>query len=299
MYAYDGDNLIEETNSSGAVVARYADGTNVDEPLAELRSGTTSYYEADGLGSVTSLSNAAGALANTYTYDSFGNLVASTGTLANSFRYTGREFDSETNLYYYRARYYDSAAGRFLSEDPIGFGGGDVNLYAYVGGMATSRVDPSGHQMICPFFNPGCIQQQHLSDCAKKVLQPYFPGFNLDHVVISPGLPGFTALTPGFEPSAITLNGTVFYQQGFFSGDAQGLSYLGHELTHVGQESSGFLPPNYLRDYLKNLANGMNTLDAYQNIGAEKAATAMENRIFDDLFDKNKLNQICKDYYCK
>jgi RHS repeat-associated protein len=201
---------------------------------------------------------------------------------------------------YYRARYYDPTVGRFLSEDPIGFAAGDLDLYAYVGGMATSRVDLSGHQMICPFSEPGCIQRQHLSDCAKKVLQPYFPGLNLDNVVISPGMPGFTALTPGFQPGAITVNGTIFYQQGQFSGDANGLSYLGHELTHVVQEGSGFLPPNYLHDYFKNLANGMNPLDAYENTGAEKAAKAVENRIFDDLFRHyGPGKEICKDSKCE
>src|SRR6185369_14024753 len=72
IYAYDGDNLIEETNSSGIAVARYSQGLNIDEPLAMLRSSTTTYYHADGLGSVTSLSNGAGSLAQTYGYDSFG-----------------------------------------------------------------------------------------------------------------------------------------------------------------------------------------------------------------------------------
>jgi hypothetical protein len=75
VYAYDGDNLIEETNSSGAVVARYSQTQNIDEPLAMLRGGATSFYYADGLGSVTSLSSSAGAIANTYTYDSFGKLA--------------------------------------------------------------------------------------------------------------------------------------------------------------------------------------------------------------------------------
>ena len=113
-------------------------------------------------------------------------------------------------------------------------------------------------------------------------------------------MPGFTALTPGFQPGAITLNGTIFYQQGQFSGDAVGLSALGHELTHVGQESSGFLPPNYLRDCFKNLADGMNPNDAYENIGAEKAAKAAENTIFDDLFRKyGPGKEICKDYKCE
>jgi hypothetical protein len=51
VYAYDGDNLVEETNSSGGVVALYAQTQNVDEPLATLRSSATSYYQADGLGS--------------------------------------------------------------------------------------------------------------------------------------------------------------------------------------------------------------------------------------------------------
>jgi YD repeat-containing protein len=77
IYAYDWVDLIEETNASGAAVARYPQGENIDEPLAVLRSPTTSYYEADGLGSVTTLSNAAGEVANNYTYDSLGNLVAS------------------------------------------------------------------------------------------------------------------------------------------------------------------------------------------------------------------------------
>ncbi len=142
IYAYDGDNLAEEANATGAAVARYMQSANVDEPLAMLRSNT-SYYEGDGLGSLTSLSNASGSLANNYTYDSFGNLVTSAGSLTNSFRYTGREFDSETALYYYRARYYDETSGRFLSEDPIGFGGG-VHFYAYVGNNPVGLVDPFG-----------------------------------------------------------------------------------------------------------------------------------------------------------
>jgi RHS repeat-associated protein len=143
VYAYDGYNLIEETNSSGTAVARYTQTQNIDEPLAELRSGGTSYYEVDGLGSVTSLTSSAGEVANTYTYDSFGNLTASTGTLSNPFRYTAREFDTETNLYFYRARYYDQSTGRFIAEDPIEFDGGK-NFYRYVGNNPISRTDPRG-----------------------------------------------------------------------------------------------------------------------------------------------------------
>jgi RHS repeat-associated protein len=144
VYAYDGDNLIEETNASGAVVARYSQGLNIDEPLAMLRSSATSFYHVDGLGTVTSLSNGSGALAQTYTFDSFGKQTAASGSLTNPFQYTGRESDSETGLYYYRARYYDPSTGRFLSEDPIRFKGGTVNFYPYVDDDPTTQSDPSG-----------------------------------------------------------------------------------------------------------------------------------------------------------
>ena len=144
IYAYDGDNLVEETNSSGTVVARYSQGLNIDEPLAMLRSSTTSYYEADGLGSITSLSSGAGALAQTYTFDSFGKQTASSGSLTNPFQYTAREFDPETSLYYYRARYYDPATGRFVGEDPIRFRAG-IDFYSYVRNRPTGLRDPKGH----------------------------------------------------------------------------------------------------------------------------------------------------------
>ncbi len=142
-YLFDGANLIEELDNAGNVLARYAQGPVADEPLTELRSGTASYYEADGLGSITSLSNGAGTLANTYTYNSYGKLTASTGTITNPFQFTAREFDSETGIYEYRARYYDQNIGRFVSEDQIGFKGG-VDFYAYVGNGPTDWIDPFG-----------------------------------------------------------------------------------------------------------------------------------------------------------
>jgi len=75
VYVYDGDNLVEETNSSGAVVGRYSQGLNIDELLAMLRSGSTSYYEADGLGSLTSLSNTAGTVTFSGQLGAYGTTV--------------------------------------------------------------------------------------------------------------------------------------------------------------------------------------------------------------------------------
>jgi RHS repeat-associated protein len=97
----------------------------------------------DGLGSVTSLTTSTGALGNTYKYDSFGNLTASSGTIANRFQYTAREFDPETSLYFYRARYYDPSAGKFLSEDPVRFSAG-IDFYVYVKNGPVDFLDPYG-----------------------------------------------------------------------------------------------------------------------------------------------------------
>jgi len=167
IFAYDGDNLIEETNSSGAAVARYSQTQNIDEPLAMLRSSTTSYYHADGLGSVTSLTNGTGALAQTYSFDSFGNQTASSGSLTNPFRFTGREFDSETNLYFLRARYYDQNGGRLLSEDSARFASGTYDFYTYVDNSPLNFRDPSGNQKA---KGPQTCCQNNI-DIAKKELE--------------------------------------------------------------------------------------------------------------------------------
>jgi RHS repeat-associated protein len=69
-----------------------------------------------------------------------------TSQVGNIFGFTGREFDSESHLYYYRARYYDTKLGRFISADPIGFRGGDFNMYRYVSNNPVNYKDPTGLQ---------------------------------------------------------------------------------------------------------------------------------------------------------
>jgi RHS repeat-associated protein len=155
IYVYDGDNVIQELDGAGPLAAQYTQGLGVDEPLAMYRGLTASYYHADGLGSITSLTDPTAALAASYVYGSFGKLAASTGTLTNPFQYTAREFDSETGLYYYRARYYDPVAGRFLSEDVLKLAGEGTTLYSYVGNSPPNYIDPWGNCRI--LFNGSLI----------------------------------------------------------------------------------------------------------------------------------------------
>lgn len=95
----------------------------------------------DGLGSVVRTTNSAGAVTGSRRYDSFGNFEVG-ATIGYAF--TGREWDTEADLAYYRARYYDPKVGRFLSEDSIGFESG-VNFYTYVNNNPATLIDPSGH----------------------------------------------------------------------------------------------------------------------------------------------------------
>jgi RHS repeat-associated protein len=143
-YVYDGPHIVTEYDGSWNIKAQYVSTLDIDDPLAVTQGENTYYYHKDGLGSVVSLTDSAGKVVKTYTYKSFGEIHSETGSLVQPFTFTGREYDPESGLYFYRARYYDYRAGRFLTKDPIGFAGGDVNLYRYVLNNPIKWVDPFG-----------------------------------------------------------------------------------------------------------------------------------------------------------
>ena len=140
QYYYDNEDIILEVDESQNIFAHYTHGPGIDEPLIMDRGGESYYYLADGLGSVTTITDSNQNIINSYTYDSFGNIIEQTGSLKNPFTYTAREYDTESGLYYYRARYFNPRIGRFLQEDPLW----DVNLYAYVNNNPVNWIDPWG-----------------------------------------------------------------------------------------------------------------------------------------------------------
>jgi len=97
----------------------------------------------DGLGSVVALSDAAGDTVQLYEYSVYGQVAASDPNHPNPFLFTGRRFDTDTGLYYYRARYYNPYIGRFLQTDPLEHGVG-MNFYTYCANDPVGHVDPSG-----------------------------------------------------------------------------------------------------------------------------------------------------------
>jgi RHS repeat-associated protein len=145
--AYSGDNAYADFTGS-SLTSRYLYGDGIDQLFARLNANPVAitWYLTDNLGSVRQLVDNAGTVQDTVTYgDSYGNSPSDSGT-GDRFKFTGREYDSETGLYYYRARYYDPAIARFLSQDPLGFNAGDSNLYRYVRNGPTNATDAMGLQ---------------------------------------------------------------------------------------------------------------------------------------------------------
>jgi len=148
-YLWDGDALVMQLDTLGNRMAEYTYYPGTDNPESVRRhdrGDTTYYYLQDNPGKIVALLKKTGsttAIANHYAYDPFGVSQGGTVTVPDALQFGAREYDAETQLYYNRARYYDPAVGRFVSEDPAGLSAG-INLYAYAGNDPVNNRDASG-----------------------------------------------------------------------------------------------------------------------------------------------------------
>jgi RHS repeat-associated protein len=180
-YVYEGAQFLEERPSTGTT-KRYVYGLGIDRSLAQAVGSATSYFVADHLGSITQVTDSPGTPTVTRRYDPWGNLLQ--GSVAAGYAYTGREWDPETSLYYYRARYYSPGGGLFISEDPIRFRGG-MNFYRYVFGNPIKYTDPSGLEAgrinegfegpYPPIEWPRCYPSCCMKKCLEEIMGPLPP----------------------------------------------------------------------------------------------------------------------------
>jgi RHS repeat-associated protein len=193
-FLYDGDNAVQEL--SGTTVISNSLTAAGGEVIQRTDSSGARNFMTDYLGSTLSLTDSSGAVQTSYTYDPFGNASVGGSATTNSVTYVGREFDNP-GLYFDRARYYSSTIQRFISEDPSGFGGGDVNLYTYAANDPVNHKDSNGqwstvaHDMLLDSGLNGLASQPDI-DAIKLASQAFDartqgPEFANLHAMAKPG----------------------------------------------------------------------------------------------------------------
>ena len=143
-YIFDDWNVIAETNKEGEIKSREVRGY---ELLKKETDNKYYFYHQNEHGDVTHLTNVDEEIENSYSYDVFGNVREEKENIENIFKYTGEQFDKETQQYYLRARFYNPIVGRFTQEDI--YRGDGLNLYVYVINNPLLWVDPSGYAKNC------------------------------------------------------------------------------------------------------------------------------------------------------
>ncbi|GAA5527992.1 RHS repeat-associated core domain-containing protein [Herpetosiphon gulosus] len=166
LYA-DGLNPIAELDSTGNVVAQFIYSVNRYVPNLMIKHGQTYQIITDHLGSPRFVVNAdTGAIAQALTYDPWGNLLSDSNPGFQPFGFAGGLYDPNTRLTRFGVRNYDALTGHWTAKDPIGFAGGDPNLYRYVGNDPINQIDPSGKKGFKSFL--GKIAWDLLTDFLPK-----------------------------------------------------------------------------------------------------------------------------------
>jgi RHS repeat-associated protein len=173
-----------EERQNGNLTVSYVYGSDL---ISQERSGTESFYLVDGLGSVVALSNEAGSVTDTYTYQAFGTLDNMTGGTENQYLFAGEQWDESLDEYYLRQRYYEESLGRFLRRDSYeGDIGNPASLhkFIYASNNSISNTDPSGYITRVEIALGLLITSIFANEMLRSSLT--FDGFSLDYGLPQP-----------------------------------------------------------------------------------------------------------------
>lgn len=148
---------IEERDQADTTARQYVYGIRIDEPIELRTNGQSYYYHCNSLGSIFALTNQSGTTTERYDYNAYGETTIqdTSGTeitesaVGNPYTFTARRLEEESNLHYYRARYYSASLGRFIERDPLGYVDG-MGLYSYTQSNPVNFVDAFGMERQSP-----------------------------------------------------------------------------------------------------------------------------------------------------
>jgi RHS repeat-associated protein len=243
--------VLVETDTSGSTLAKFDYGPDRLLSMNHISQGRA-YYLFDALGSVANLTTTTGGIQARYQYDAYGNYRSTAGSSFNRFAFTGHEKDNETNLYYFKARFYDPETGRFLNQDAYL---GDINTppslhrYLYAYGNPTVYIDPDGHivdtiggavagffwgagQMVGSMINDvrnGTSQStsEYLGIWGQNIVAGAEIGASIDVAVLSGGTLAYTGsgALGGAGISALTVSGKGSTTKEFLEDQSDGAAY--------------------------------------------------------------------------
>ena len=211
-----GSTKYDFTTLSGLVTRQTGGGKTIDfvydennQPLAMKYNNTLYYYVLNAQGDVVRIVNSSRSVVASYTYDPWGKIISSSGTLAdiNPLRYRGYYYDSETGFYYLQSRYYDPATGRFINADSYAStdatGLLSTNMFAYCENDPVNKSDPTGE--VAPILVAMAggalvgIAEQFMTDVIYAMVtgQPLDACFSSVGTYVSSAVGGAMSVLPG------------------------------------------------------------------------------------------------------
>jgi len=198
-YLYSDEGLIGEYNATGAEIKTYGYKPNSTWTMDTvfMQQGDQFYfYHNDHLGTPQKMTDASGTVVWSATYDAFGKAtVDGASTITNNLRFPGQYLDGETGWHYNGQRFYNPGMGRYVTEDPLGYAGGDENLYTYV---KNNQINVSDHWGLCPGDRKKCMDEYIRTNYGGFIAETLVPSFSLGSYV--PGSDNFpSALKTSLE----------------------------------------------------------------------------------------------------